>query len=58
MITKDVNCAVKHRACLHCSPAKTPGDPENKERKDGTGGPVSLQWYLQRYRPLAGLSSH
>uniref|UniRef100_A0A663E107 MAP7 domain containing 2 n=1 Tax=Aquila chrysaetos chrysaetos TaxID=223781 RepID=A0A663E107_AQUCH len=28
-------------ACLHCSPAKTPGDPENKERKEGTGGPVS-----------------
>lgn len=41
MIAKDVNCAVRRCACLHCSPAKTPGDPENKERKEGTGGPVS-----------------
>lgn len=41
MIAKDVNCAVRHRACLHCSPAKTPGDAENKERKEGTGGPAS-----------------
>uniref|UniRef100_A0A8D0F119 MAP7 domain containing 2 n=1 Tax=Strix occidentalis caurina TaxID=311401 RepID=A0A8D0F119_STROC len=41
MIAKDVNCAVRHSACLHCSLAKTPGDPENKEGKEGTGGPVS-----------------
>jgi len=41
MIAKDVNCAVRHCACLHCSPAKTLGDPENKEREEGTGSRVS-----------------
>lgn len=62
MIAKDVNCAVRHHACLHCSPAKTPGDTENKERKEGTGGPVScfkkvpsLSWSV---KPLAGELTH
>lgn len=39
MIAKDVNCAVRHCACLHCSAAKIPGDPESKDK--GAGGPIS-----------------